>query len=57
METELTRSQPGILKPGGGCHTSVMANFTCQLDVVVGCPGIRFHIVLDVFVRVFLDEI
>ena len=36
---------------------SVMVNFVCQLDWAVGCPNIWSNIILNVSVRVFLDEI
>lgn len=34
----------------------VMAYFMCQLDWATGCPDIWSKILLDVSLRVFLDE-
>lgn len=46
---------------GKCCHTEdkyvVMVNFVCQLDWVMGCPDIWSNLILDVSVRVLLDEI
>lgn len=33
--------------------TSVMVNFTCQLDWAVRCPGMGSNVILDVSVTVF----
>lgn len=35
----------------------VMANFTCQLDLAVGSPGVWSNVILGVSARVFLDEV
>lgn len=37
-------------------HT-VMFDFVCQLDWAPRCPDIWVNIIMDVSVRVFLDEI
>lgn len=36
---------------------SGMVTYMCQLDWTTGCSGVGPNVVLDVFLRVFLDEI
>ena len=38
------------------CLWPVMANFMCQCDWVMGCPGIWSHVFLGVPATVFLEE-
>lgn len=41
---------------GSLCLGSVMVSFMCQLDWAMGRPDIWFNLILDVSVRMFLDE-